>query len=280
MKDQLEIHGRLRQYSMVRGKQEKVEMGTVGERIWQPFMESIKEYIHKVTPAHHYAQLDAHLRAAGNPMHMGAGEWILLQSSMLILEIVLILSMSITFSTPPMKAGITMICLGVGTVLVPKMILRQKIQERQEEIQKSLPDVLDLLTVSVEAGLGFDGAISKVVEKMPGVLSKEFSQVLKEIRVGVSKREALKKMIDRVPVPDLITFVGAVLQADQLGVSMGSVLRIQSKQMRQKRRQRAQEKAMKAPIKILFPMVFFIFPTIFIILLGPVVIKVIQIFNN
>lgn len=151
-------------------------------------------------------------------------------------------------------------------------------QDRKNEILKTLPDVIDLLTVSVEAGLGFDGALSKVVEKSQGQTANEFNTVIQEMKMGKPKRDALKEMSNRVGLHDMSTFVGAVIQADQLGVSIGNVLRIQSEQMRQKRRQRAQEKAMKAPIKMLIPMVLFIFPTIFTVLIGPVIIRMVDMF--
>lgn len=166
-------------------------------------------------------------------------------------------------------------CLGL---LFPNLILNKQIVERQKKILNSLPDVLDLLTVSVEAGLGFDGALAKVIDKMPGPVADEFENVLQEMKVGKQKRDALKDMAERVAIHDLTTFVGSIIQADQLGVSIGNVLRLQSEQIREKRRQRAKEKAMKAPVKMLIPMVLFIFPTIFSVLIGPVIIKVIYTF--
>jgi tight adherence protein C len=165
-------------------------------------------------------------------------------------------------------------------VLFPNMSLNGKIRKRQSEVMKSLPDIMDLLTVSVEAGLTFDSALSKVVEKMPGSLSKEFEVVLQEIKVGKSKKDALYQMADRIGVQDLRSFVSSVIQADQLGVSLGRVLRIQSEQIRQNRKQRISEKAMKAPVKMLMPMIVFIFPSIFIVLLGPIVINIIKMFTK
>ena len=165
-------------------------------------------------------------------------------------------------------------------ILYPNLVLNSKIRERQKEILKTLPDVMDLLTVSVEAGLNFDAALSKVVEKMPGTLSKEFDTVLQEMKVGRSKKDSLYDMADRLNVQDLRSFIGAVVQADQLGVSLGRVLRIQAEQIRSNRKQRISEQAMKAPIKILVPMVIFIFPVIFIVLLGPVVINLMDMFTE
>lgn len=143
-------------------------------------------------------------------------------------------------------------------------------------MSKELPDVLDLLTVSVESGLGFDAALQKVVRKTKGPLSNEFNKTLQEIKMGKARRDALRDLANRTGVEDLSTFIGAIIQADQLGVSIGNVLRIQSKQMRQIRKQRIEEKAMKAPIKMLLPMVFFIFPTLFLVLLGPAAIQLIE----
>ena len=174
-------------------------------------------------------------------------------------------------------AGIAMLAFAFGAAL-PFILLNQQIKQRKHSIQKDLPDVLDLLTVSVEAGLGFDGALAKLVEKMKGALAEEFSRVLQEIRVGVTRRNALHALGARCDVPDLSLFTTSIVQADQLGVSIGNVLRVQSAAMREKRRQRAEEKAMKAPIKMLLPLVLFIFPTIFIILLGPAIIQIMDSF--
>ncbi len=172
-------------------------------------------------------------------------------------------------------------CLaGVIGLLIPFLMLNQKIAARKLSIQKDLPDVLDLLTVSVEAGLGFDGALAKLMEKMKGVLVEEFNRVLQEIRVGVSRRDALAALGKRCDVSDLSLFTTSLIQADQLGVSIGNVLRVQSASMREKRKQRAEEKAMKAPIKMMLPLVFFIFPTIFIVLLGPAMIQIAKTFSN
>jgi len=168
--------------------------------------------------------------------------------------------------------------LGVGWFL-PDFHINRKISRRKLDVEKSLPDTLDLLTVSVEAGLGFDGALVKVVEKTKGVLSEEFMIMLQEIKMGKPRTEALRDMSRRADVDDLSTFTGSVILADQLGISIGNILRLQSEQIRQKRRQRAEEMAMKAPIKMLIPMVLFIFPTIFIVLLGPAVIQIAKVFD-
>ena len=169
--------------------------------------------------------------------------------------------------------------LGLGWFL-PDFYVNKKGLARKQEVERSLPDVLDLLTVSVEAGLGFDGALMKVVEKTKGVLSEEFLVMLQEIKMGKPRIEALRDMSKRADVDDLSTFTGSVILADQLGISIGNILRLQSEQIRQKRRQRAEEMAMKAPVKILIPMVLFIFPAIFVVLLGPAAIQIVKAFSE
>ncbi len=154
----------------------------------------------------------------------------------------------------------------------PVLWIKGKVSRRQDGILKSLPDALDLLTICVEAGLGFDQAMGKVYEKWDNDLAIGFGRVLREIQLGKLRREAMRDMSDRMGVPDVTSFVAAVIQADQLGVSMTKILRVQSDQMRVKRRQRAQEKAHQAPVKMMIPMVLLIFPSLWIVLLGPAVI--------
>lgn len=180
-----------------------------------------------------------------------------------------------------LKMGITktLIFAGVGFLFgfkFPDIDINGKTKKRQKTVQKGLPDVLDLLCVSVEAGLGFDQAMGKVVEKTKGAIGEEFNRTMQEIRIGKQRRVALKDMSDRVGVEDLSNFISALIQADQLGVSIAKVLRIQSEQMRMRRRQRAEEQAAKAALKMLFPMIFCIFPSMFIVLLGPAILQMTQ----
>lgn len=164
--------------------------------------------------------------------------------------------------------------LGVVGSLLPELVLNQRITQRRHQIVRALPDVLDLLTVSVNAGLGFDSALMKVTEKMKGPLPTEMGQVLHEIKMGVARRDALRAMAERTGVIELRSLVSTIIQADQLGVSISKVLRLQSEGLRERRRQRAEEMAMKAPVKMLLPLVLFIFPTLFIVLLGPAVLQI------
>ena len=167
--------------------------------------------------------------------------------------------------------------LGAVGFIVPEYILTLKARSRRDAVRTALPDALDLLAVSVEAGLGFDGAVTKLTEHMSGPLIDEFQMALNEMRIGESRHSALKKMVERVDAPELTTFVRAVIQADQLGISLGRILRVQATDSRLRRQAAAEEKAMKAPIKMLFPTVMFIFPAMFIVLLGPAVMNILKV---
>ncbi|MDP2953856.1 MAG: type II secretion system F family protein, partial [Chloroflexota bacterium] len=168
--------------------------------------------------------------------------------------------------------------LGVLGYYLPLIWLGRKVKRRQGEILKALPDTLDLLTITVEAGLGFDAAMNLVTEKWDNELSWAFARTIAEIRMGKGRKVALRDMADRAEVPELTSFVAAIIQADQLGVSIARVLRIQSEQMRIRRRQRAEELAHQAPIKMMIPLTFLIFPAIFVILLGPAIPKLRDVF--
>lgn len=174
-----------------------------------------------------------------------------------------------TANTAPTQALLYVVGGAALGYFFPLLWIRGKIKRRQESIQRALPDALDLLVICVDAGLGFDAAMGKVYEKWDNELAISFGRVLREIQLGKQRRESMRDMAERMDVPDVTSFVAAVVQADQLGVSMANILRVQSDQMRVKRRQRAQEKAHQAPVKMMIPMVFLIFPSIWIVLLGP-----------
>jgi tight adherence protein C len=161
---------------------------------------------------------------------------------------------------------------------VPDLVVAGRGKRRREEVRAQLPDALDLLAVSVEAGLGFDGAMGKITDHMDGALTEEFALALSEMRVGESRPDALRKMAERVPAPELAAFVRAIIQADQLGMSLGRILRVQAADSRLRRQAAAEERAMKAPIKMLFPTVLFIFPAMFLVILGPAFLNLAKVF--
>jgi tight adherence protein C len=168
--------------------------------------------------------------------------------------------------------------LAAGGFIAPGFIVSMRGRKRKEEIRSQLPDALDLLAVSVEAGLGFDGAVAKLTEHMDGALAEEFSLTLGEMRIGESRHDALRKLADRAATPEVASFSRAIIQADQLGISLGRLLRVQASESRLKRQAAAEEKAMKSPIKMLFPTVIFIFPAMFIVILGPAMLNLMELF--
>ena len=168
--------------------------------------------------------------------------------------------------------------LGALGFVLPGMLVTMRTRRRREELRAQLPDALDLLAVSVEAGLGFDGAITKLTEHMDGALIEELSLLLNEMRIGESRHEALKKLADRAPAPEVGNFARAIIQADQLGISLGRILRVQATDTRLRRQAAAEERAMKAPIKMLFPTVAFIFPAMFLVILGPAFLNLSKLF--
>ncbi len=161
----------------------------------------------------------------------------------------------------------------------PDFVVSRRARRRRDDVRQQLPDALDLLAVSVEAGLGFDGAIGKITEHMDGALAEEFGLALSEMRIGEGRADALRKMADRVDAPELAAFVRAIIQADQLGMSLGRILRVQAADSRLRRQAAAEEKAMKAPIKMLFPTVLFIFPAMFLVILGPAFLNLAKVFE-
>lgn len=259
----------------------QAEMVKEHERRLRPMLHQFAHLLARWVPKGQQDKTTAKLSAAGLSGQWEETEWKGLQYA---LSLFLSLMFFAMFSA--MNAGLlTRLEMGIIGFLIgyllPNSWLKVKAKQRQKEIQYTLPDVLDLLTVSVEAGLGFDAALLKVVEKQKGVLAEEFLRVLQEIKMGRPRRESLRDLAKRnKPAEDLSSFVSSLVQADQLGISIGGVLRNQAQQIRQKQRQRAEEKAQKAPVKMMIPLVFFVFPSIFIIVLGPAVIQIMEMFKQ
>jgi len=244
------------------------------ERVLKPIVDRIGGLVKVFTPMEVLHSTQKKITASG--MNMQPMTMITMQVVFAILLPGIIALLGVPAKMEAMKAGGILIGACFMGYMLPNMWLKGKVSARALEIRRALPDALDLLCISVEAGLGFDLALMKVVEKTKNALSVEFGRTLLEIRMGKPRRESLKDMATRLDVDDLNQFISALVQADKLGVSIGNVLRVQSDQMRNKRRQRAEETAMKAPLKMSFVLVFFVLPALLIVLLGPAAIAVIE----
>jgi tight adherence protein C len=249
-------------------------------RILHPLWREFKRGFKRRIPGEKEAKIEVKLLQAGRPLNMTAVDFRLVQISLFIILPVLLGLYGLVLQLS--LEGIFMLSLlGLGAALfLPHFYIRQKIKQRSHKALRELPDVLDLLTVSLEAGLGFDSALSKLISKKHGILAVEFQRCLEEIRLGKTRREALSGVRERLVLDELRTLISSILQAEKLGIGMVTVLRVQSQEVREQRKQRAEEEAMKAPIKMLFPLVLFIFPCLFIVLLGPAAIQFIDTFSK
>ncbi len=268
----VKIEERLAQYVENPTSMEELElMLPFSERVIAPVVLKLARSASRLTPRSNVEKLKQNLLEAGSPSRIGPSEFLGLR---LVVGGVAGGAFFLMFAVTGAALGqlllFPLVVAGIG-YMIPGIWLSRKIKDRKHEIQMALPDAIDLLTISVEAGLGFDPALQRVAEKWDNELTREFRRMLHEIRIGKSRREALKEMSNRVNIDDLNVFIASVVQADQLGVSISQVLRVQSKQMRLRRRQRAEEKAHKAPIKMLFPMILLIFPAMYVVILGPAI---------
>jgi tight adherence protein C len=243
------------------------------ERVMRPMVKRLSRVGSRGDQGGMIARTDAKLEKAGYPGGLRGADW--MGVKILVAIVGAILGFFLGLALGGIALGFVFV-LGGGAIgfIAPEFWLGRRIRARSMAMVLQLPDALDLLTISVEAGLGFDAALAKVVEKMEGPLVNEFRQALAEIRMGRSRRDALRDVVARADAQPVSNFIGAIVQAEQLGVPIAKVLQIQSQQLRIERRQRAEEAAAKAPVKMLFPMVGCIFPTIFIVILGPAIVTV------
>lgn len=255
---------------------EEIELSQpFSERVLVPLINRIGEFSARFTPQKAIQSTARRLELAGNPWPIDAATFLALRFILAVLLGGLLVA--VVLISPPSNPNDNFMYIGGAAFAgfyLPHLMLTSRITRRQKEIRNAMPDALDLLTICVEAGLGFDAAMSKVAEKWQTELSLAFARVIREVQLGKVRREALKDMADRLGIAEMTSFVAAIIQSEQLGVSMAKVLRIQSDQMRLKRRQRAEEEAHKAPIKMLIPMALLIFPSIMIIILTPAVISI------
>jgi tight adherence protein C len=262
-----------------RAMREMLALGTDPAELTRRERSSLLERAgHRLTPAAYVRKLDRLLSLAGRPASLPLGRVLATKPLLGLLGALLGAWISANSPTPAFKlVGVFVFLLGY---FIPDLLLYSKGQERQKTMQLELANTLDQMLISVEAGLGFEGAMARAGENGKGPLAEELIRTLQDMQVGRSRRESYAALAARTNVPELRSFVQAVVQADTYGIAISRVLRVQAKVMRVKRRQRAEEKAMKLPVTILFPLLFFIFPVLFIAILGPAVINAIDTFSG
>lgn len=270
------VHARLAQFAERPRSLEELELSIpFSERVLRPLSQRMAGLMMRAgrtrDPRERERQvsaIQARLNLAGNPHRWTPTDYIGVKG-LCAISFAAVALLLVALAGYAAGSFLAALIAGILGFMAPDLYLSRIIAERQHTIQKVLPDTIDLLVICVEAGLGFDSALTRVVQKADNPLTYEFNRVLAEMRVGRPRRDALKDVIARTQVPDLANFITAIIQAEQLGVSVTQVLAVQADQMRVLRRQRAQERAMQAPLKMLFPMVFFIFPALCIVLMGP-----------
>jgi tight adherence protein C len=268
---------RAAEYGRVHIPRNELELLRFRERVLAPTASRLASIPLKLNPRTNVAAISKKLVASGLSQRLTVSNFLAIKGGTTLAGCVLGLLLGITGSVA--SAVFFVPLFGSVGFLAPDLTLKLKIRSRRDKIRSDLPDALDLLAVSVEAGMGFDGAVTKLTEHMDGPLVEEFALMLNEIRVGEARSVALRKMAERTDAMELANFVRAVIQADQLGISLARILRVQAADTRLRRQAAAEEKAMKAPIKMLLPTVFFIFPSMFIVLLGPALLNIMTVFH-
>ncbi|MEA2548824.1 MAG: tight adherence protein, partial [Chloroflexota bacterium] len=249
------------------------------ERTLRPLAAALSGRMSRIASSSFQEKAEKQLALAGNPGNLRVADWLGIKAVAAIIGAILFIFLFGVVGVLGLPPVLRLLMGVVGLMFgytIPEFWLGGRVRKRQHLILLQIPDCLDLLTISVRAGLGFDAALGKVVEKLDGPLVDEFRRALAEVRVGKARRDALRDIVPRTEVIPLTNFIGAIIQAEQLGVSISKVLQVQSEQLRIERRQRAEEMAAKAPIKMLFPLVGCIFPSLFIIILGPAIILIMQ----
>ena len=260
----------------VENKRDQELLDPLRDRALKPVLEGLTGIGRRLTPTGYIEKVRRKFVHMGQSDPSAVDRYLALRAATVAAAVVVFVVVFVLNMTP--LTGTLRLAFGglliVALVIGPDSVINRKVEDRQKKIQRELPDILDLLTISVEAGLGFEQALDRVINAVPGPLSDEFARTLGETRAGASRADAMRALDDRCNTPELRSFVLAIIQADTFGVSIGRVLRGQSEEMRIKRRQLAQERAQKAPVKMLIPMVFCIFPALFVVILGPAMISI------
>ena len=247
------------------------ELPRFRERVLSPLVGRLAALAVRINPRISDDAIGTRLIAAGVAARISVAQFLALKAGLALGGLI---TGAAAAAAAGASVGLLLVALGAAGFFVPDFLIGMRIRARRERIRSELPDALDLLAVSVEAGLGLDGAITKLTEHMDGALVDEFALTLGEMRIGEARHDALRKLAERVPAPEVAAFVRSVLQADQLGISLGRILRVQAADSRLRRQAAAEEKAMKAPIKMLFPTALLIFPALFVVVLGPAILNV------
>ena len=250
------------------------------QRVLVPFYRAALAIARRFTPHGAYENLGRRLLMAGAPVGWDVDRLLTAKVGGLVLGVLIGALLLVGLPLPLGLLLLTFLALCALGYFAPNIVLLNLVQRRQTKIRLALPDAIDLLTISVEAGLGFDAALAQVSRNSTGPLAEEFYRTLQEVQLGRSRGEAMRNLADRSSVPELSAFVLAMVQADVFGISVANVLRIQSREMRKKRRQLAEERAMKVPIKVLFPVLFCIFPALFVVILGPAIMRIAAAFGG
>lgn len=258
---------------------EEIEMqASFAERFLRPLMTQLSKSVSRVTPSGMLDSVQRQLLHAGLSGRTQVSDFMGIKALVTLVAAALSVGLALLFGQGVVGIVLYVLVFGIVGFFVPDLWLRSQTRQRMQELTRALPDAIDLLTISVEAGLGFDQALARVVSKSDNALTREFARVIQEMRIGIARRDALRALVERTGVEDLSSFISAIIQAEQLGASVANVLRIQSVEMRVRRRQHAERLAQLAPIKILFPMAFLIFPPIFVVVLGPAIPKIVRAF--
>ncbi|BCT77121.1 hypothetical protein SCMU_29630 [Sinomonas cyclohexanicum] len=245
-----------------------------------PLSERVRDLTRRITPSGYTAKLDKLLAAAGRPKGWPLDRVLMAKPLLAFGGFALALLFFFALRDPSAWSFIRTASLTVSAYFLPDLLLRNSGEKRRQAMQLALPNALDQMLISVEAGVGFDAAMARAAENSTGPLADEFVRTLQDVQVGRSRREAYLDLAERAHFPELRSFIRAVVQADEYGIAIAKVLRTQAKEMRTKRRQRAEEHAMKIPVKILFPLIFAILPALFIVILGPTIMSIMKLFGG
>ena len=249
------------------------------DRVLRPASKSLADAARLLGPSDYAERIRKRIVMAGSPHGLDAERFLAIKAGIAVAGAVFVLLVGGLGPAALGRSVLGGIIVALVGFYIPDLWLRSRVAARQLEIRRTLPDMLDMLTISVEAGMGFDAAVAKITGSRPGALSEEFARMLQEIQAGVARRDAMRHMGERTDVPELRTFIMSMIQADVFGVSVSNVLRTQSRDMRVKRRQFAEEMAQKAPVKIVFPLILCILPATLIVIAGPAIISIARAFG-